>query len=82
MLWIQLQTRDGLLLFGVFYCPPNSDAIVLEEMNVAISAIPGNHSIVTCGDFNVPNIDWSLIMLPLSRHLLILHFVLLSMIIF
>ena len=61
MLWIQIQTRAGLLLFGVVYRPPNSDTLVLEEMNAAISAIPGNHSIVLCGDFNVPNIDWSLV---------------------
>ena len=73
---------DGPLLFGVFYCPPNSDAIVLDEINAAISAIPGNQSIVLCGDFNAPNIDWSYWLLPLSHHLLILHFVLLVMIIF
>ena len=78
MLWIEVQTRDGTLLFGVFYRPPNSDATMLDEMNTAISAIPGNQSIVLCGDFNAPNIG----LLPLSHHLLILHFVLLFMIIF
>ena len=46
-------------MFGVFYHPPNSDATILEEMNAAISTIPGNYSIVLCEDFNVPNIDWS-----------------------
>ena len=57
MLWIQIQTKDGPLLLGVCHCPPNSDTTVLEEMNAAITAIPGNHSIVLCGDFNVPSIN-------------------------
>ena len=29
-------------------------------MNSAISSIPGNLRLVLCGDFNVPDIDWSL----------------------
>jgi len=56
MLWVQIQTRDGPVLFGVFYHPT-----ILEEMNAAISSIPGNYSIVICGDFYVPNIDWSVV---------------------
>ena len=58
MLWIQIQTRGDSVLFGVFYRPPNSDATILEEMNTVIS---DNYYIVICGDFNVPNIDWSVI---------------------
>ena len=33
------------------------DAAILDELKEAISTIPGNHSIVLCGDFNVPNIN-------------------------
>ena len=61
IIWIQLLTPDGPLLFGVFYHPPNSGTSTLEEFNTAISSIPGNYLIVLCGDFNAPNIDWSLI---------------------
>ena len=60
ILWIEIQTRDDSLLFGVFYHSPNSDATVLDKMNAAISAIPGNQSDL-CGDFNAPKIDWSLV---------------------
>ena len=61
IIWIQLVTSDGPLLFGVFYCPPNSGITTLEELNTAISSILGNFPIVLCGDFNVPDIDWSLV---------------------
>ena len=61
MIWIQIESKHGPVLFGAFYRPPNSDATTLEEMNVAIPSIPGNYPIVLCGDFNGPNINWSLI---------------------
>ena len=54
-------TSDGPLLFGVFYRPPNSGISTLEELNAAISSIPRNFPNVSCGDFNVPDIDWSLV---------------------
>jgi len=66
MLWIQIQIRDGQVLFGVFYRPPNSDATILEEMNAVILSIPGNYSIVICR--NITNIDWSVVTPIVSSH--------------
>ena len=66
IIWIQLSTSDGPLLFGVFYRPPNSGISALSELNTAISSIPGNLRLVLCGDFNVPDIDWSLIVPKVS----------------
>ena len=60
IIWIQLSTSDGPLLFGVFYRSPNSDVSTLIELNTAISTIPGGLRLVLCGDFNVPDIDWSM----------------------
>ena len=54
-------TLDSPPLFGVFYRPPNSGISTLEELNTAISTIPGDFPIVLCEDFNVPDIDWSLV---------------------
>ena len=61
VIWIQLLTSDGHLLLGVFYHPPNSGVCTLEQLNTAISSISGNFPLVLCGDFNVPDIDWSLV---------------------
>ena len=58
LLWMEVATLNGPLLFGVYYRSPsqsNSDIISLNHCLLSIS----DYSIVLCGDFNVPNIDWS-----------------------
>ena len=60
IIWIQLSTSDSPLLFAVFNRPPHSGISTLTELDSAISCIPGNLRLVLCGDFNVPDIDWSL----------------------
>ena len=58
LLWMEVATLNVPLLFGVYYRSPsqsNSDIISLNYCLLSISDYP----IVLCGDFNVPNIDWS-----------------------
>ena len=58
LLWMEVATFNGPLLFGVYYRSPsqsNSDIISLNHCLLSISDCP----IILCGDFNVPNIDWS-----------------------
>lgn len=61
LLWIELSTKKGPLLFGVYYRPPKSDVSMLQELNSSLQLLPACSKVVLCGDFNAPHIDWSLI---------------------
>ena len=61
LLWIELSTKKGPLLFGVYYRPPKSDVSMLQELNSSLHLLPASSKIVLCGDFNAPHIDWSLV---------------------
>ena len=50
---------DGFLLFGTFYRPPNSDISILDSLNHSLLSTHTKYSIVLCGDFNLPHINWS-----------------------
>lgn len=60
LVWLQLFTKGGLF-FGVFYHPPTTSIVDIEELNSSLSLIPDNSPIIFCIDFNRPNIDWSLV---------------------
>ena len=61
LIWLQLFTKSGPLLFGTFYRPPSMCTTDIQELNSSLSMITDKYPILICGDFNVPNIDWSLI---------------------
>lgn len=61
LIWLQLFTKSGPLLFGTFYRPPSMSTTDLQELNSSLSMITDKYPILICGDFNVLNIDWSLI---------------------
>ena len=57
ILWLQLAARGcEAFLFGVYYRPPGNSVEALEHLSNLCSC---NLPLVICGDFNVPNIDWS-----------------------
>ena len=60
ILWIKLLTAPRSFLFGVFYRPTGSPVDVLENLKCSLVSIQGGSSLVLCGDFNVPSIDWFL----------------------
>jgi len=65
LLWMEVTTSIGSLLFGVYYRPPsqgNSAIASLNHCSLSISEYP----IVLCGDFNVTNIEWSVGFLTVS----------------
>ena len=62
VLWIELIVShgDSVVLFGVFYRPPSSDISVLQQLCHSLHALTSaNSNIILCGDFNVPNINWT-----------------------
>jgi len=62
LLWIELCTNKASVLFGVAYQPSGSSVNYLEEMhNSLLCAVNKNIPVLICGDFNLPNIDWSVV---------------------
>ena len=61
IVWLQITTRcPRYLLFGVYYHPPELSLESLSYLNNSLLSIAAyRHSIVLCGDFNVPNIEWA-----------------------
>ena len=60
LLFLEISTTCGPVLFGVFYRPPSQGVIEVSALNrclLSVSKLP----IVLCGDFNLPNIDWSIV---------------------
>ena len=57
----KISSLKGPLLLGVFYSSPSPYVSALEELNSSLSLISENCPIIMCGDFNVPNINWSLV---------------------
>ena len=58
LLFLEVSTTCGPMLFGVFYRPPaqgTNELIALSNCLLSVSTLP----IVLCGDFNLPYIDWS-----------------------
>lgn len=47
-------------LLGLFYRPPNSEEDVLMELRNSLDRLDELCQLVLVGDFNLPNIDWSL----------------------
>ena len=59
LVWIQLFVGSSSCLCSVFYRPPDSPQLVLQELYNSFSAISPSTPIFLCGDFNIPHIDWS-----------------------
>ena len=53
LLWIELSTTKGPLLFGTYYRRP------LHELNNSQQLLSARSKVILCGDFNAPHIDWS-----------------------
>ena len=61
LLWLELFTQIGPVLFGTFCRSPNSDVSALNSLNYSLLSTQSKHPIVLCGDFNLPHINWSMI---------------------
>ena len=60
LLWIELPTKASTILLGVVYRPPLSSVSYLEELHTSLlCAVKYNVPVILCGDFNLPNIDWT-----------------------
>jgi len=60
LLFLEVSTTCGPVLFGVFYRPPSqgiTEVSALSNCLLSVSKLP----VVLCGDFNLPNIDWSIV---------------------
>ena len=61
LLWLELFSGNGLVLFGTFYCSPSSDVSALNSLNLSLLSTQSKYPIVLCGDFNIPSVNWSTI---------------------
>ena len=59
LLWLELFSQTGPILFGTFYRPPNSALFALNSLNYSLLSIQTKYTVILCGDFNLPQIDWS-----------------------
>ena len=63
LLWctISLEHQKSLTI-GAFYRPPNTGAEVLDQLHLSLSRFANNCSkvIMLAGDFNLPDIDWTI----------------------
>ena len=64
-LWIEVQLKNqGKLLLSTFYRPPSSDDDYLKLFDASRldirtrTASSPNHTIIVCGDFKLPDINW------------------------
>ena len=62
ILWCEFQDNPGLSYFvGVFYQPPDTDLNYLTELTNLLEKLPPLCKILLLGDFNLPNIEWTLV---------------------
>ena len=60
LLWVELPAKSSSVLFGVVYRSPSSPVSYLEEFrNSLLRAVACDLPVFVCGDFNLPNIDWT-----------------------
>ena len=60
LLWIEISHSRGVYLLGVFYRSPISSSEYLYNLQNSLAKIPDSQTIILCGDFNVPDVDWDL----------------------
>ena len=58
LLWVELVLPAIKILVGVFYHPPSSPREYLSQLDDSLTRIPASSSIILCGDFNAPRINW------------------------
>ena len=58
LLWVELVLSSTTILLGVFYRPPSQSLGPLQQLQHSLSSISDSRSIVLCGDFNAPGIQW------------------------
>ena len=59
LLWLEIATSVGPVIFGVFYRPPAQGINNLVALNNCLMSI-AQYPVILCGDFNLPSINWSL----------------------
>ncbi len=58
LLWVELTLPAAKILVGAFYRPPGPSPDSLCQMEDSLVRIPESCSIILCGDFNVPEVNW------------------------
>jgi len=55
LLWLEIATSVGSVIFAVFYRPPAQDINYLVALNNCLMSIV-QYPVILCGDFNLPSI--------------------------
>ena len=65
--WLELHAQRGVIGFVTHYRPSTTSVDSLQVLHSALVTVPATKSIILCGDFNAPHIDW-LIQVPSYRY--------------
>ena len=58
LLWIDISLRNKSIFFGVLYRPPTSTDN-LTELAMTLNKVSSSNSVILCGDFNTPYVNWN-----------------------
>ena len=76
VLWcsIKLQNQKSMAI-GAFYRPPNTGAEVLDQLQISLSKFADNckKTIILAGEFNLPDIDWTIPIIKTACRKPVLH---------
>ena len=59
MLWLELHTSRGIINLVTYYRPPTATVDLLKLLHSALATNSNSLPVIVCGDFNVPDVDWS-----------------------
>ena len=60
IVWIELKGRTLPIVIGVFYHPLSATKSVLKQLSLSLSMLSSYKCLlILCGDFNIPNGNWS-----------------------
>ena len=61
LLWVQLQCHGGgRTIIGAFYRSQQTDEDYIETLRSSLEKIPVHDNIWLLGDFNLPDVDWTI----------------------
>ena len=61
LLWVQLQCHGGgRTIIGAFYRSQQTDEAYIETLRSSLEKIPVHDNIWLLGDFNLPDVDWTI----------------------
>ena len=61
LLWVELKCKISVCFLWVFLPATQRFDLPSFTLNLKLSSLPAASSVILCGDFNAPGIDWDLV---------------------